>query len=287
MKYVSRRSFVKTSGAVAAVACVVPQTLSAAPLSVPLGLQLYSVRNLLPKDFDGTLHSLAKFGYREVEAAGYFNKTAKDWKHSMDAAGLRCVSTHHPLADLKAKLNELIEYGNAIGLEYMICSWVGMHRNPAQKGELTLDDWRWAADQFNEIGAKIKAAGMQFGYHNHTIEFASENGVVFYDELLKRTDPKMVVMEMDCGWVIAGGADPVHYLSQDPERFPMLHVKDLVKQPDGKWKNVVMGKGTIDYHPIFKAATGLKHYFIEQEEFTGDPLSELHEDAKFMRNFRV
>jgi sugar phosphate isomerase/epimerase len=152
---------------------------------------------------------------------------------------------------------------------------------------LTLDDWRWLAYQFNEMGAMVKAAGMTFGYHNHTIEFRSEDGVMFYDELLKRTDPKLVAMEMDCGWVVAGGADPVHYLSQAPERFPLLHVKDRVKEPDGKWKNVVMGKGTIDYHPIFKAATGLKYYFIEQEEFTGDPLSELQQDAQFMQSFSV
>jgi sugar phosphate isomerase/epimerase len=283
----SRRAFLKTSGALAAGAYLAPKHLNAASLHTPIGLQLYSVRALLPKDFDGTLHRLSAEGYKVVEAAGYFNKTAAEWKHSMDAAGLRCVSTHHPLADLKAKLNELTEYGHAIGLQYMICSWVGMHRDPSKKGELTLDDWRWAADQFNEIGAKVKAAGMQFGYHNHTIEFGREDGVVFFDELLKRTDPKVVVFEMDCGWVVAGGADPAHYLSQSPERFPMLHVKDLVKDPDGKWKNVVMGKGTIDYHPIFKAATGMKYYFIEQEEFTGDPLTELQEDAAFMKKFRV
>ena len=287
MRNSSRRSFLKSSGALAAAAYLAPKHLSAAPLRMPIGLQLYSVRAQLPKDFDGTLHQLSAEGYKVMEAAGYFNKTAVEWKHSMEAAGLRCVSTHHSLADLKSKLNELIEYGHAIGLEYMICSWAGMHRDPARKGELTLDDWRWVADQFNEIGAKVKAAGMTFGYHNHTIEFRSEDGLMFYDELLKRTDPKLVAMEMDCGWVVAGGAAPVHYLSQSPERFPLLHVKDLVKEPDGKWKNVVMGKGTIDYHPIFKAATGLKYYFIEQEEFTGDPLSELQQDAQFMQSFSV
>jgi len=281
----SRRSFLKTGCAAAAVACVGAGRLNAAHIDKPLGLQLYSVRELLPKDFDGTLHKLSAIGYKEVEAAGYFKKTAAEWKQSMDASGLRCISTHHVLADLKSKLSELIDYGHGIGLEYMICSWAGMHRDPAKKGELTLDDWRWVADQFNEIGQKVKAAGITFGYHNHTIEFGSEGGVVFYDELLRRTDPKYVVFEMDCGWVVAGGHNPVEYLSQSPERFPLFHIKDLVKQPDGKWKNVVMGKGTIDYRPIFKAATGMKHYFIEQEEFIGDPIDELRQDAEYMQKF--
>jgi sugar phosphate isomerase/epimerase len=128
---------------------------------------------------------------------------------------------------------------------------------------------------------------MTFGYHNHVAEFGTEGGVVFFDELLKRTDPNLVVFEMDCGWVIGGGHSPVEYLSKYPERFPLLHVKDMVKEPDGKLRNVVMGKGFIDYKPILRAATGLKHYFIEQEEFEGDPIAELREDAEYMRKLDV
>jgi sugar phosphate isomerase/epimerase len=279
----SRRSFLKTTGAVAAATCLRADRLSAAPLKQPLGLQLYSVRNLLPKDFQATLNQLGAVGYKEVEAAGYFDKTAADFGNALQKAGLKCISTHHALTLLKSQFNQLIEYGQALGLEYIICSWAGVHRDPSRTGELNLDDWRFVADQFNSIGAKVKAAGMTFGYHNHTVEFGKENGTVFFDELLKRTDPNLVHFEMDCGWVVAGGHNPVEYLSKFPERFPLLHVKDLVKLPDGKWRNVVMGKGSIDYKPIFQAATGLKHYFIEQEEFEGDPMTELREDADYMR----
>jgi len=286
MSSTSRRNFLKATSAVAAAACL-SREARAARLDMPIGTQLYSVRGLLPKDFDGTLKQVHDAGYQVVEAAGYFNKTAAEWKHSMDAAGLRCISTHHVLADLKTKLNELIDYGHAIGLEYMICSWMGLHRDPAKTGEPTLDDWRWAADQFNEIGQKVNAAGITFGYHNHWVEFGTENGVIFFDELLKRTDPKFVVFEMDCGWVVAGGHNPVEYLSRSPERFPLFHVKDLVKQPDGKWKNVIMGKGTIDYRPIFKAATSMKQYFIEQEEYTFNPIEDLRLDAEYMKSFSV
>jgi len=279
----SRRTFLKASSALAAAAVAGPRSLLSAPLRFPIGLQLYSVRNLLPKDFDGTLHQLAAAGYKEVEAAGYFDKTAADFGNALQKAGLKCVSTHHQLTQLKTQLDQLIEYGQALGLQYIICSWAGVHRDPSRTGELNLDDWRYVADQFNTIGAKVKSAGMTFGYHNHTVEFGKENGIVYFDELLKRTDPKVVSFEMDCGWVVAGGHNPVEYLSKFPERFPLLHVKDLVKQPDGKWRNVVMGKGTIDYRTIFRAATGLKHYFIEQEEFEGDPMTELREDADFMK----
>ena len=287
MNISSRRSFLKTSGAVIAAACVGGARLNAAPLRFPVGLQLYSVRNLLPKDFEGTLQQLAAAGYKEVEAAGYFDKTAAELGNALQKAGLKCVSTHHALTQLKTQFDQLIEYGQAIGLEYIICSWAGVHRDPTRKGELNLDDWRYVADQFNAIGAKVKAAGMTFGYHNHVVEFGTENGVVFFDELLKRTDPNLVKFEMDCGWVVGGGHNPVEYLSKFPERFPLLHVKDMVKEPDGKLRNVVMGKGFIDYKPIFRAATGLKHYFIEQEEFEGDPMTELREDAEFMKKLDV
>jgi len=287
MRTLSRRDFVKASGATLAAACIGKHVAAAAPLRLPVGLQLYSVRNLLPKDFEGTLHQLAAAGYSEVEAAGYYDKTAADFGNALQKAGLRCVSTHHSLVQLRAQFEQLIEYGQALKLEYIICSWAGVHRDPSRKGDLTLDDWRYVADEFNKIGEKVKAAGMIFGYHNHVVEFGTEGGVVFFDELLKRTDPNLVVFEMDCGWVVGGGHNPVEYLARQPERFHLLHVKDMVKQPDGKLKNVVMGKGSIDYKPIFRAATGLKHYFIEQEEFEGDPITELREDAEYMRKLDV
>lgn len=287
MNLCSRRTFLKTSAALAATSIASVTRVPAAPLKVPIGLQLYSVRNLLPKNFQGTLDQLGAAGYREVEAAGYFDKTAAEFGNALQKAGLKCISTHHTLTQLKTQFNQWIEYAQALGLQYIVCSWAGVHRDPNKTGELNLDDWRYVADQFNAIGQKVKSAGMTFGYHNHTVEFGKENGIVFFDELLKRTDPKLVSFEMDCGWVVAGGHNPVDYLSKFPERFPLLHVKDMVKQPDGKWRNVVMGKGSIDYKPIFRAATGLKHYFIEQEEFEGDPMTELRADADFMKKLDV
>jgi sugar phosphate isomerase/epimerase len=276
----------KTTGAVAAVACA--GRLSAKSLREPLGLQLYSVRALLAKDFDGTLAKVRGAGYTVAEAAGYYDRPAADFRKSMDAAGMRCVSTHHALNVLETELDKWIEYGHTLGLEYIVCSSSGgMHRDPAAKGAPTLDDWRWIAGEFNRIGEKVKAAGMTFGVHNHTPELATIDGVMVYDELLRLTDPKLVVFEMDAGWVYASGHNPVDYLSKTPERFPLMHVKDMVRGADGKVKITVLGKGNIDYRPIMRAATGLKYYFVEQEEFDMDPIEEIHVDAEYMRKLSI
>ena len=286
MSVASRRTFLKASGAAVAATCVSAGRLEAAPLGLPIGLQLYSVRELLPKDFDGTLSKVRAAGYTEVEAAGYFDRTAPEFRKAMDAAGLRCISTHHPMAVLKPRLDELIEYGHVLGLSYIVCP-SPMHKDPTARGPLTLEDWRWTADELNHIGEKVKAAGMSFGYHNHTPEFGVEKGVVFYDELLRLTDPKLVFFEMDCGWVVAAGRNPVHYLSKTPERFPLLHVKDMAKKASGEFVSTVMGRGVVDYRPILRAATGLKHYFVEQEEFDIDAFEALRLDAEYMRNLSL
>jgi sugar phosphate isomerase/epimerase len=272
----------KASSAVAAAAALGADRLAAKTLSFPIGLQLYSVRELLPKEFESTLHKIREIGYFEVEAAGYFDRSALDFRHALDNAGLRCVSTHHPLGPLQAHLDELIEYAHTLGLEFIICP--SAHgRDPKSHGPLTLDDWRYVADELNRIGERVKAAGMTFGYHNHTGEFGNEGGVVFYDELLRRTDPKLVYFEMDCGWVAAAGRNPVEYLSKSPERFPLLHVKDVAKLPSGEFQSSILGLGALDYRPILRAATGLKHYFVEQEEFDRPIIESLRLDAEYMR----
>jgi sugar phosphate isomerase/epimerase len=284
MSSTSRRDFLKTAGTVAAVACAGADRLAARTLHRPVGLQLYSVRNQLPKDFDGTLRAVHAAGYTVVEGAGFFDHSAADVRKSMAAAGLRCVSTHYTLSLLETQFDQIIDFTKTLGLEYIVCSSSGgMHRDSATKGDPTLDDWRWIAGEFNKIGEKVKAAGMTFAVHNHTPEFATIDGTLVYDELLKITDPKLVAFEMDCGWVWASGHNPLDYLSKTPQRFPLLHIKDMVRGEDGKIKMPVLGKGKIDYPPILRAATGTKYYFVEQEQFDIDPMEELKQDAEYMR----
>ena len=287
MSYPSRRSFLKTTAALVAAACAGTRRLAAKSLKFPVGLQLYSVRELLEKDLDGTLVKLKTAGIEEVEAAGYYKRTAPEFRKSIENAGLKITSTHHPLEALLGHEDELIEYGHTLGLEYIVCPGL-RHKDPNAKGELTLDDYRWACGELNRIGEMVKKAGMIFGYHNHMHEFHSENGVVFYDEMLKLCDPKLVVFEMDCGWVYAGGADPVAYLTKTPKRFPLLHIKDMVKGDDGVIHSPVMGHGKLDIKGVMRAATGLKHYYIEQEEFVGiEPIEAVHQDAEYMKHLQV
>jgi sugar phosphate isomerase/epimerase len=255
---------------------------------MPVGLQLYSVRDLLPRDFDGTLDRVHKAGYTVVEAAGFYDRGPMVFLNEVSNAGLHCVSAHYTLSLLETQLDQLLDFADRLELKYIICSSSGgMHRNPATKGPPTMDDWHWIAEEFNRIGAKVKAAKMTFGVHNHTPEFATIDGVCVYDELLRLTEPSLVVFEMDAGWVHAAGHDPVAYLTKSPERFPLMHVKDMLKGADGKMQMTALGAGEIDYHPIMRAATGLKYYFVEQETFDMDPMDELRADAAYMRGLGV
>jgi sugar phosphate isomerase/epimerase len=261
----------------------------ASPFGLPLGLQLYSVRKVLPTDYADTLHKVAALGYREVEAAGFFGHSAADVKQAMADAGLHCVSAHYPSDQLSTKLDEIIAFHKVLGADYIICAYPG-HKSPPAKGAertFSLEDWRWNAEQFNRYGAKVKAAGLRFGYHNHTPEFVVVDGVTPYDELMKLTDPSLVTFEMDCGWVMVGGGDPVTLLHKYPNRISMLHVKDF--QPGVTPPHAAqLGHGRIDYRPIFAAAKKgeIRHYFVEQEEFDIPWQEALKIDADYLRTFK-
>lgn len=303
MRRISRRTFLKTASVSAAGAALwkgAPR-LMANPLGLPVGLQLYSVRDLLPKDYEGTLRQLGAIGYREVEAAGFFGHSPSEVKQAMGRAGLNCVSAHYPLKDLLPKVDETIQFGKDLGLKYIVCAspWLKDPSSVKEPGSraardaMTLDDWRWNAEQFNRIGERVNAAGIRFAYHNHTAEFRAEKGVVFYDELLRATDPAKVTFEMDCGWVVVGGKNPADYLARYPTRFSMLHVKDFKMSgwtPGSEAPpSTEMGRGTIDYHPIFEAAkkSHIAHAFVEQEEFDMPAMEALKIDADYMRAFTI
>ncbi|MGA9963627.1 MAG: TIM barrel protein [Terriglobales bacterium] len=291
----------KTASASAACAALWNSApwLMANALGLPLGVQLYSVRDLLPKDYEGTLKQLGAISYREVEAAGFFDHTPAQVKQAMDHAGLQCVSAHYPMAQLNPKLDEIIQFCKDLGLNYIVCAAPALKdpsrvKDPgsrAARESMTLDDWRWNAEQFNRIGDRVHAAGMKFAYHNHTPEFRSENGVTFYDELVRLTDPSKVAMELDCGWAIVAGQNPVDLLTRYPTRISMLHVKDFkitaTTNPSNAPPSTELGRGTIDYRPIFAAAkkAHIEHAFVEQEEFDMPPMEALKVDADYMRNF--
>lgn len=304
MAMLTRRNFLQatTTAMVCGAAGLRGGRLLASPFGLPIGLQLYSVREMLPKDYEGTLKQIAALGYREVEAAGFYNHTPQQVKQAMQAAGLRCVSAHYGFTDLDKNFQQTLDFNKELGTSYIICSFPGFKNPSLVKGmshrvqveSFRLDDYKWNAEQFNHWGEKVKAAGMKFGYHNHTMEFKPQDGVVPYDELVRLTDPALVTFEMDCGWVMVGGGNPVEYLRKYPTRISMLHVKDF-KHTDKPASvtapppSAELGRGEMDYRPVFEAAkkANIKHYFVEQEEFDIAPMEALKIDADYMKNLNV
>ena len=300
----SRRDFLRSgTGALAGGALALgTRSAHAYPLGLPLGIQLYSVREMLAKDYEGTLRQLASLGYREVEAAGFYKHSPEQVKTALTAAGLSMPSAHHSSNDLNKGFDEILAYGQALGLKYLICSFPGIKdpsrlKNGAFRSQVeafTLDDYRWNADQFNAWGRKTKAAGIQFGYHNHTMEFRPTEGVVPFEEMIRLTDPALVTFEMDCGWVSVGGGDPVALLKRYPTRISMLHIKDFKAgdQPasiTAPPPAAELGRGTVLLQPIFAAAKGgnIRHMFVEQEAFDIPPYDALRIDAEYMRSVRA
>lgn len=285
----SRRTFMAAAAGTTMAALLAKSGNGRAdPLGLPIGLQLYTVGDELGKDLDGTLKTIAAIGYREVETAGLPGTVdAAQLRAALDKAGLECRSTHFPLPLLLMDLAGQIKQAQQLGAQYLICSapWVadvtrfkppaagqGMeHSFMALLDSFTMDDWRWNVEQFNRIGAEVKKVGLQFGYHNHGAEFRIFDGKVAFDEMLRGTDPALVAMEMDCGWVANAGHDPVDYLKRHPGRFHLLHVKDLKKgfKPNTGFdiQGTEIGHGALDWPRIFAAAkaAGVKGYFVEQE----------------------
>jgi sugar phosphate isomerase/epimerase len=303
MQGTNRRHFLQTAAAVAAATLLPSRAAEATPFGLPLGLQLYSVRDQLATDYGGTLKTVAGLGYREVEAAGFFNRGPAAVKTAMQAARLDCVSAHYPSAQLAQHLDAILEFHKQLGTaKYIICSFPGFR--PGAKGaslpfkqqvtSFSLDDWKWNAQQFNAWGKQVKAAGFQFGYHNHTMEFQAQDGVVPYELLLKETDPDLVVMELDCGWVTVGGGSPEHLLRTYPDRIKMLHVKDFAKDAghtsvDDPPPAAELGRGTADYPKIFAAVKpgAIRHMFVEQESFPDMGWeASLKVDAEYLEGLR-
>ncbi len=296
MTMISRRGFVTGAAAVAGLS-VAGRFAFANPLGLPLGIQLYSVREQMAQDLDGALAAISAAGYTEVEAAALPKKSAAEVRAALDKAGLRCVSAHHPFVDLHARFDEIVAYDKALGVHFIICSSPGF-RAPAEAGAthapITLDDWRYNAEQFNAMGEKTAAASIRFGYHNHVHEFATLEGQIPYLELLRLTDAKKVTFELDCGWAVVAGMKPVEILKDHPHRISMLHVKDfkamaLPTQDTHEATVTELGRGSIDYRPIFAEAAKtqhIEHAFVEQESFDMPWKESLQVDAEYLRAIR-
>jgi sugar phosphate isomerase/epimerase len=245
-----------------------------------IGLQLYTVRKELEKDFESTLRKVAAIGYRKVEFAGYYNRTPSQVKQTLKNAGLRSPSTHLSLEAIAHDLGRAIESAKVIGHRYLVLGYL----EPEERK--SLDDYKKLADLLNRAGEDCRKAKLQLAYHNHDFEFASNNGQVPYDLLLRSTDRELVKMELDIYWITKTMRQPEEYFAQYPGRFELLHLKDMDATPRRFFTEV--GKGTIDFKRILEQSreAGVKHYFVEQDEISGSPFESIKTSYEYLRKMR-
>lgn len=311
----SRRTFIKTAASGLAASLMEIPPMNARPLNLPIGLQLYTVGHEMDTEPAGTLKAVAAAGYQQVELSPLSKTPAKDLKKMLDDVGLKNPSGHYMLPDLMSKLQDMIDLAHLFGQEFMIVTvpWVAdpsrFKPDPAQGqigvflaiiNGLTLEDWKWNAEQFNKLGEQIKKSGLQLGYHNHNFEWRTYGGMTAYDEFLRLTDPGLVKLELDCGWATVAGQDPAEYLTKYPERYGLLHIKDFRKgftprttltgEDPGAPVPTELGRGAIDYRRVFAAArkAHIRALFVEQEPpFTEMPaLEAIKVDYDYMKNLK-
>ncbi|WP_128545180.1 sugar phosphate isomerase/epimerase family protein [Larkinella soli] len=260
----SRKDFLRGLGL--ALATPFLTKLEAGPRATmkKVGLQLYTLRNELPKDLEGTLKKVSEIGYKELETFGYadgkfFGKTPKEFKSLIAGMGMSSPSGHYMPANLKADWSRAVDHAAELGQKYMMCAFLFPNERK------TLDDYKRFAELFNQSGEVAKKAGIQFGYHNHDFEFQAIDGQLPYDILLKQTDPKLVKMELDLYWTVFAGKDPIELFKQHPGRFPLVHLKDMAKTEKREFAEV--GTGSINFQRILDArkTAGIEHFFVEQD----------------------
>ena len=241
-----------------------------------VGLQLYTLRQEMAQDFEGTLARVAELGYKEMEFAGYFGRSARDVKRVLDRNGLTSPAAHIQLAAVRSNLEREIEFAAELGQTYIVV--------PSLPGdERSLDDYQRHAETLNSAGEACQRAGLKMGYHNHAFEFERTGGQVHFDVLLNETQPELVDIELDLFWIAVAGFDPLSYFANHPGRFTMLHVKD--RDTHGRMADV--GQGTINFAEIFShvETAGFKHYFVEHDN-PGNGLASVANSIYTVRNLR-
>lgn len=278
-----RRKFIQSSAVAAAGILSLPALYSCSSNRGSLGLQLYTLRDSLPKDPKGVLKKVAEYGYKELETFSYkdgmiFGMPFGDFGQYVKDLGMKVVSGHYGLDQLETSTwRKAIDDAKSIGQSYMVIAYL------PDTARTSLDDYKKICDQMNKAGDVCNDSGIRFGYHNHAFEFETMEGQKPYDLMLDRLDAKNVSMEMDIYWVVRAGADPLQYFDQHPGRFEQWHVKDMDK--NDRDRNADIGTGSIDFKPIFAKAgkAGMKHWYVEQETYPGDPMESVAASAKFMK----
>ncbi len=298
MIQLSRRHFVQTLCAAGAASPMIAACASAQPgpffarQNASIGIQLYTLADMLRTDLEGTIEKVAKIGYKTVETPSYMGKTPAQLRASFDRNGLKCTSCHIAMRPgtaeepgLTGDLSKLAADLHTLGATHAICPAMaapddiklepvageGFRMIVRVVNAMTADHWKRMAGQFNEIGRKLKANGIRFGYHNHNFEFVKVGETTGYELLITNTDPELVTFELDVGWAAAAGRDPADLFSAHRGRFGAMHVKDLkastVPNIELKMDPTEVGSGELDWTRIMPSAhaAGVREFFLEQE----------------------
>ena len=269
----TRRDFIKQTSLLAVGAAIIPSFANSMLVAKrAVGLQLYSLRDIIGKDITTIIEKVAAIGYKEVETYGYSAKggfwglDAKAFGSLLKNNGLKSPSGHFNMDDFMAgkasgtdQLKSYIEAANILGSQYITVPYLGANVRK------TADDYKKIANKLNEAANLCKSSGLKLGYHNHDFEFTKFNGVSGFEIMLKETDKNLVDFELDLYWAVRSGVDPIALFKANPKRFTMWHVKDMDKV--NKNSNTEVGNGGVDFKSIFAQAkiAGVKHYFVEHE----------------------
>ncbi len=278
-----RRNFLLTSGLALGTLALprAARTTTRGDLSPDaIGVQLYSVRQAMQSDFDGTLKRVARIGYKEVEFAGLFGHPAAHVRSVMDRVGLTAPSMHVAFEKMQDGWNGVLDDARQLGCRYVVVPSIP---DPLRK---SLDDYRRVADQFTRAAELTAKAGMGFAYHNHAIDFAPLDGRLPFDVLLEATDPSLVGFELDLYWIVRSGQDPLRYFNRWPGRCKLVHVKDTQGSPDHRMSEV--GGGIIDWPNLLASAraAGVEHFIVEHDD-AKQPLASIAASYSYLEKLRV
>lgn len=250
------------------------------------GLQLYTLRDVLPKDPKGVLKQVASFGYKQIESyegdlGMFWGMAPKEFKKYMDDLDMKIVAGH---CDIDKDFEKKAAQAKEAGLDYLLCPWLGPQK--------TLDDYKRAAEKFNLRGEICRKEGLKFGYHNHDYSFKKLDGQFPQDVLMQNTPENLVEYEMDIYWVVTAGQDPIAWLNKYPNRFTLSHIKDRKKDVPATETNasVVLGTGSINFPEVLKVAKdkGMKYFIAEQERYDNTtPLAATEANASYMKNLEL
>jgi sugar phosphate isomerase/epimerase len=236
------------------------------PQTIPLAVQLYTLRDQIAQDFVGTVKQVAQIGYAGVEMAGFGSlKTAVEAKRALDDVGLKIVGTHVGIEALEKDINRAFDEQHALNSPTIIIPWMPEERRADAAG------WKRAAQSLSPIGAKCRERGLELCYHHHSFEFQKFNGKTGMDILLENAEPGLVKIELDVYWLKHGGEDPVKFIGRVGGRAPLVHLKDMAAGPERRFAPV--GAGTLDFRSILTAMreSGARWAIVEQDQCYDTP----------------